>query len=336
MIRLRYLLIPVLLLAGAVSLRAAEKDTTETTGGALPLKDEITPEVKKSVQRGLAWLAKNQGEDGNYGDAGITGLAGLALMADGNMPGEGRYGRNLERALDFVVKSVQESGMASGEMYGHGFATLFLAEAYGTTQRADVKEKLQLAVRLIVQTQNKQGGWRYQPVPNDADISVTICEVMALRAARNAGIKVPKKTIDMALDYVKKSQCPDGGFMYTLGGGGSAFPRSAAGCAILYYAGVYNGQEVNNGIKYLSKQLPGQSENVSSGHSFYGNYYGTQAMFMAGGDAWGKWWPAVRKQIIGLQQSDGNWSGEASDQYATAMALIILQVPNRLLPILQK
>ena len=314
----------------------AGKGDQQTTTGALPIKDELTPETRKAIKRGLDWLAKNQSDDGSFGDPGITALCGLALMADGNMPGEGPYGKTVDRALDFVVRSVQESGMASAEMYGHGFATLFMAEAYGTTQRPDVKEKLQLAVRLIVQTQNKQGGWRYQPVPNDADISVTICQVMALRAARNAGIKVPKRTIDSAIDYVKKSQCPDGGFMYTLGGGNSAFPRSAAGCAILYYSGLYEGKEVSAGIKYLSKHTPGNGENMSSGHTYYGNYYGTQAMFMSGGDAWAKWWPAVRKMILEQQQASGNWSGEASDQYATSMALIILQVPNRLLPILQK
>ena len=38
-------------------------------------------------------------------------------------------------------------------------------------------------VWLIVRTQNDQGGWRYQPVKYDADLSVTICQIMALRAA---------------------------------------------------------------------------------------------------------------------------------------------------------
>ena len=45
-------------------------------------------------------------------------------------------------------------------MYSHGFGTLFLAEAYGMTHRPEVREKLQKAVRLIIDTQNAEGGWR--------------------------------------------------------------------------------------------------------------------------------------------------------------------------------
>ena len=48
-------------------------------------------------------------------------------------------------------------------MYGHGFATTFLAECYGMSPRADLREKLSKAVKLIVNTQNKEGGWRYFP-----------------------------------------------------------------------------------------------------------------------------------------------------------------------------
>src|SRR5215207_2156141 len=112
-------------------------------------------------------------------------------------------------------------------MYGHGFATLFLAEIYGMTGNEEVKEKLSNAVKLIQRTQNHEGGWRYQPAPYDADISVTITQVMALRAARDAGIKVEKEVMEKAIGYIKKCQCGDGGFSYVAGqGSGSGFARS--------------------------------------------------------------------------------------------------------------
>ena len=66
-------------------------------------------------------------------------------------------------------------------MYEHGFATLFLAEVYGMSPRDDLRDKLTRAIDLIVRTQNSEGGWRYQPRREDADLSVTICQVMALR-----------------------------------------------------------------------------------------------------------------------------------------------------------
>ena len=68
------------------------------------------------------------------------------------------------------------------------------------------------AVQLIVNSQNKEGGWRYEPDGKEADISVTVCQIMALRAARNCGIAVPKPTVDQCVKYVLRSQKADGGF----------------------------------------------------------------------------------------------------------------------------
>jgi hypothetical protein len=340
----------VLALAAPAILRAQTPplalDSQTTTVGGGPLKDEITPDLRARVQKGLDFLAKNLNTDGSINSAGgdsaaIMALAGIAFVADGNLPNDGPYGKEVDKILDFELKNCQESGLITSQnygspMYGHGFATLFLAEVYGMSPRQDLKEKLQAAIRLIVTTQNPEGGWRYQPVPNDADISVTICQVMALRAARNAGIKVPKITIDRAIDYVKKSQEPDGGFAYMLTSRGSAFPRSAAGVACLYYAGLYGAPEIVKGVKYLMERLPGNAENANDYHYYYGNYYATQALFMTGGDDWAKFWPDLRSDVSKKQLANGSWADQNGPVYATAMALIMLQVPNRLLPILQK
>ena len=115
---------------------------------------------------------------------------------------------------------INRDAVSQGPMYGHGFATMFLAECYGMSRRAELRGKLAAAVKLIVDSQNDEGGWRYWPDSTDADVSVTICQVMALRAARNAGLSVPKTTIDRCIEYVKKCQNPDGGFTYMLGDGG--------------------------------------------------------------------------------------------------------------------
>lgn len=307
---------------------------------------EITPEVQEAVRTGLVYLASQQQSDGSFGaerygrHVGISALAGLAFMGDGNLPGRGRYGPNVSAVLKFILESSMPNGLIAadtshGPMYGHGFATLFLSELYGQDDDPRTREALIKAIRLIVRSQNPEGGWRYQPVPTEADISVTICQVMALRAARNAGIKVPKETIDKAVDYVRRCQNPDGGFRYLLNAGNSAFPRSAAGVATLYYAGIYEDQAIDNGLKYLMESMPGEGRNTP--HYFYGHYYAVQAMYMAGGEYWSKWYPAIRTELIGRQNKPtGDWDGQVGKSYGTAMALIILQMPNRYLPIFQK
>jgi len=307
---------------------------------------EISVEQQLAIERGLAWLAERQAADGSFGNlshygphVGITALGGMAFMSEGSMPGRGRYGAVVDNCLSFILAHSSESGLLAAEtshgpMYGHGFATLFLAEVYGMTPRPQVRETLRRAVRLIVNTQNDKGGWRYQPVRNDADISVTVCQVMALRAARNVGVYVDKSVIDQAVDYVKASQNPDGGFRYMLDSGGSAFARSAAGVATLQYAGVYGGEEIDRGLDYVGRFVPPKEQSV--GHYFYGHYYAAQAMFLAGDDRWQAWWPAVRAELLEKQDPEGFWQGQAGQEYGTAMALIILQMPNRLLPIFQK
>lgn len=319
------------------------------------LQDEITPELTDVVSRGLAALAKKQMEDGSFGgdrfgrSVAITALSCLAYMADGNLPGRGPYGDHVARGLEHILTNCAESGLVAtdattGPMYGHGFATLFLGEVYGMTAgggdtalNARVHSALVKAVRLIQATQNSQGGWRYNPIPYDADVSVTICQVMALRSARNAGLEVPKETIDKAVEYIRKCQNNDGGFRYQMDAGDSLWPRSAAGVASLFYAGIYTDQAIDRGLSYVTDSaFPGRNDS-SRAHYFYGHYYAVQAMYLAGAEHWSQWWPAIRKELIDAQQADGTWNDPSiGDTYGTAMSLIILQMPKRYLPIFQK
>jgi len=320
-----------------------------------PTEGEMTPQLDASTSRGLAWLARKQSPDGSFGDdrwgrsVAITALAAIAFMADGNLPGRGPYGENVERALKHVLENCTESGLIAGDtaaapMYGHGFAALFLCEVYGMTgggpdaaQAAKLHNAVLRAVRLIATTQNDEGGWRYNPIPNDADVSVTICQIMALRSARNAGLDVPKQTIDRAVDYIRRCQNDDGGFKYQLTPGPSAWPRSAAGIASLYYSGVYEDAQIDKGLKYLrDNAMPGRVDR-SSPHYFYGHYYAAQAMYLAGGTNWSTWWSGVRTELLASQQPEGFWQDPGvGDVYGTAMALIVLQMPKRYLPIFQK
>jgi hypothetical protein len=303
----------------------------------------------QAIDSGLAWVASQQNPDGSFGtgpykgNIAVTSLAGIAFMASGSSPGRGPYGAHIDKALLYVMDNTAPSGFISvpsaathGPMYSHGFGALFLAEAYGMTHRAEIREKLEKSVRLIVDVQNEEGGWRYQPVRRDADLSVTICQINALRAARNAGIFVPRETVDACLKYVKNSQNPDGGFRYMLQGGASAFPRSAAGVVALQSAGEYQSKEIDEGIRYLKQYMPEIKFGQRYSHYFYGHYYAAQAMWIRGGEEWGQWYPAIRDELLARQSPQGYWVDSIGNEYGTAMALIVLQMPNNYLPIFQR
>jgi hypothetical protein len=334
-------------------------------------KDMITPRTDQAVDRGLAFLnaARRGRVPGSFGtnvytgNVAVTSLAALAFMAAGNQPNRGPYGRIVYDALRYVLAQENRApggrpgflhnpmDLSHGPMYGHGFGTLFLAEVSGMVHERALREeldaKLHRAVHLILVSQNSEGGWRYDPeprrAPHDADISVTICQIMALRAARNAGIAVPKSKVDKCVEYVKA--CQDGRFGYFRyqkqgGGDNQAFARTAAGVVALYSAGIYKGPEVEAGLEYLRRNRPvsGPMNRFGSPdiHYFYGHYYAVQAMWAAGGDYWKEWFPVIREELIGRQLADGSWFDNICTHYATAMACIILQVPNNYLPFLQK
>lgn len=325
---------------------------TEPRRGDIPdgAADQITPETDRTIEAGLAWLAKQQSPDGSFGSGAyrgsiaVTSLAGLAFMGSGSSPGRGPYGTHIDKALVYIMDNTAPSGFIAvpnaathGPMYSHGFGALFLAEAYGMSRRPELREKLAKSIRLIIDTQNAEGGWRYQPVRNDADISVTICQINALRAARNAGLYVPKETVEGCIRYVKQAQNPDGGFRYQSQSGPSAFPRSAAGVVALYSAAVYDAKEVDQGIKYLKRFMEEIKFGQRYNHYFYGHYYAAQAMWIRGGEDWNVWFPAIRDELIRRQLPNGYWQESGvCNEYGTAMALIILQMPNNFLPIFQR
>ncbi len=310
---------------------------------------ELMQPAEQAIEKGLAFLALRQRDDGSFassnmgGNPAVVALGGMAMLSSGSSPGRGPFGDQLNRSIDYLVANTQANGFISpangathGPMYGHGFATLFLAEVYGMTDRDDLRDALARAVGVIVKSQNSEGGWRYQPQPLDADLSVTICQIMALRAARNAGIEVPNETVDACIAYVRKCQNPDGGFSYMLNQRSSMFPRSAAGVVALYSAGIYKGREIDRGLAYLARfePRPGQLSNQS--HYYYGQYYGVQAMWHAGGDRWQTWYRGIRDSLITTQGAGGAWADGVAPEYATAMACIILQIPNNALPIFQR
>ena len=325
----------------------------------------IDAETRLRIDRGLEYLYRNQNADGSWTDRvgrkvhnsyrgpkaphiGVTALAGMAFLSNGTLPSHGtreRYCDAVRKALDYIMNNTGIDGFISAHssrMYSHAFATLFLAEAYGMSLHPDsrkLQKCLKDAVNLIVRSQNQLGGWRYMPGATDADMSITVCQIMALRGARNAGIQVPRETIQNAIRYVKRSFDPTGGFKYQIEPEFSGFRHrstfalTACGVAALYGAGEYNAPEGREGLRYMWEARPPRTMARQRFDYFYGHYYAVQAAFQAGGDYWERWYTAIKEDLLVLQEPDGSWTELVGSNYATAMATIILQMPNQYLPI---
>ncbi len=359
---------------------AARQESTAFTDGPIV----VTPEQQGAVERGLRWLADHQNADGSWNGkvgyklnsdyrttadgahVGVTSLACMAFLAGGHLPGRGEYGDVVERGLSSVLAAAQEDGYITSNgtrMYSHAFATLFLAEIYGMTHRQDVRRKLQKAVDFIVTTQNEEGGWRYVPFAPESDMSIVVCQVLALRAARNIGIRVPKATVDRAAQYVVDSAITEnthrnfhtsmyldevGSFHYQRGRGSrSSFPLTAAGVTALHGVGIYSDDSIRRGLDYLRHHLDEFNDQYGrqvNGHYFfwYGHYYGVQAMYTAGTayqvNYWEPYFEKVRNELLDMQNADGSFPNRTGPgpAFGTAMGVLILEIPYRFLPIFQR
>jgi hypothetical protein len=293
----------------------------------------------------------------------MTSLSGLSLMASGSTPETGTYAKNVRKAMLYILRLAEahDDGLIAGpggegrSMYGHGFSMLFLAQCYGVDLNPEFSQRLgavlHKAVTLTARAQsdlgpqeNHAGGWIYTPDQKADEGSVTVTQLQALRACRNAGIKVPRSTIERAVAYLKFCQQPDGGICYSARSrGASRPPISAAAIACFYAAGVYDRQTGGGGeeAKMVERLVEYCKRNVNvsrgDGHYFYMHFYMAQGMYQRGGPDWQGYFPQMRDRLISTQNPDGSWMGDGvGTTYGTAIATIILQLPYGYLPVYQR
>jgi squalene cyclase len=302
--------------------------------------------TKLATGKALEWLAQKQNPDGSWSDGAyqhntaITAYAMLAFMSQGHLPNQGLYGPEVAKGARFLIAASRPAdgylvGSRGGNMYCHAMATLALAELWGQTGDEELRPTLEKAINLIIKSQNPQGGWRYEPAPTAADISVTIMQVMALRAAKNGGLHVPDTTLKKAIAYIKACYRPkEGGFTYQPGSGAAGFARTAAGMCVLFLSGEYEAKEIPKAVEYLKAHFNDYQ------HFYYGHYYAAHAMHQVGGKEWAAWYGKAVKFWLPSQSPDGSWARtsrhEVGPVYQTSIAVIVLSVPAHYLPIFQR
>jgi hypothetical protein len=342
----RLALILAIALAPAAAVRAAPQPAgSKARSGA---DDVVVDERSEQLIRGgLKFLAARQLPNGSWADgdrnhaAAITAYAVIAFLSTGNLPGEGEYGTNVRRGVDFLLDCVRPDGYiaaaeGSHNMYGHGIAALALGEVYGMTGDESIRPRLERAIKLILGSQNKQGGWRYNPRPESADISVSVLQVVALRVAKNSGIDVPEENLQRAIAYLRACRHNSGGFTYQSNGGSPGAARTAAGVYALQVLGLYDDPIVADGIGYYMNSYQKDTKYFT-----YGINYATPVNYMVGGDQWRKWYEVMRTRLARDAKSQGGhtfWSarGPGGDAYATAINVSILALPYGYLPLYQR
>jgi len=194
------------------------------------------PKLDDGIARGLSFLAKQQNPDGSFEGNGpriaTTALAMMSFLAAGQAPDVGLHGAVVRSAEDFLLSQAPADGyfgkVDGSRMYGQGIATLALAEVIGVepdpARRAKLNAVVASAVKVILAAQDIgkpepfQGGWRYEPQSVDSDLSLSGWNALALRAAQNVGVDVPKDRAGRAVAFVLKCYNKEQkGFSYQAG-----------------------------------------------------------------------------------------------------------------------
>jgi len=345
--------------------------------------EEIPKEYQETVRKGLSWMVKNQFKDGHWEGVGgqyavsMTALGGMSLLCEGSTIREGKYRDNIRRAANWLMERQQPTGLIGNPasaseggryMYGHGFGLLFLSCVVGEEENVRRREKLveilEKAAKFTRDAQTNRGGWGYISAKDGSNFdegSVTITQVQALRAARNAGIIVPKDAIKDAQKYLVDSTDDQGGVQYSLawGGGGRgqgrpALTAAAIGCG--FSAGDYNSATVIKWLKNCQTNLAIPGDGRRMGHDEYTHYYYAQVVYVLGEDrfkkiipesrsdealTWSKYRKSVFDEYKRSQAADGSWGSSGWGQsigpvYVTACHLTVLQLDKAALPIYQR
>ncbi len=343
--------------------------------------DELDEKTQAAVDKGLKWLADQQKSDGHWeANQGqypsvMTALAGMAMLMEGSTLREGKYTDKIRRAVEWFLERPQSNGALANPanqaemsryMYGHGFGTLFLASVYGEEgderQRKRLEEVLTKACEFSGNAQTDIGGWGYLSAKDGQNFdegSVTITQMQALRAARNAGIAVNKGIIDKARDYLEKRCTGErGDVLYRPGRSAITPGLTTAGVACMFNAGEYDAPVVKRWLKYIQKSVPAMGAAGRQGHDEYTHYYWAQSLYILGDYGWERMFPGTPESermtwskyraetfpyLLKTQLSEGGWPSMAGSHwanlgpvYVTPMCLAILQLDKGTLPIYQR
>lgn len=346
-------------------------------------------ETESAVDKGLEWLARNQEADGHwsarnhgadprFGDAkmyaadvGMTGFALLAFLGAGHTEKAGKYRDHVRRGVRWLVEKMGDEQKHEGRWcsnnYAQGIAAMALCEAAGMSRLPETMAAAQKCVEgtqfgQIEIDESQMAAWNYRPnVGKTNDSSIMSWNVLALKSAKVAGLRVDTKSFEGAINWINVGQDLGGlkptdsvgsdwkggkmayrGTMearFDHGREGSHAVMAAAALCRLYIEGAALDSPGVIGPcniirdELLPKRYP---------YNLYFSYYATLAMFQVGGDHWKVWNDAMKKVLLEGQvkggKEDGSWDPERAAcrggrVMSTALAILCLEVYYRYLPI---
>lgn len=292
--------------------------------------------IRRAVESGLAWVARQQREGGNWQlhaggypdpgsrtfrtDTGATALALLALLGDGNTHRDGKYQEEVAKGLRWLrgVQKVDgdfhdhvEMGRQSS-FYAHAQAVIAICEAIVLSGDETFRESAEAGVQYLLDSQHPtQGGWKYMPQDEDSsgDLSVTGWCLMALHTARMAGIDVPDDAFSRASHFMDLVADGSGShYRYQPSDHESKFTPALTAVGLLgrqWLGWEKNDIAMQQGVNYLLDEKF-KPEWAPGKRNVYEWYYSAQVLHNVGGEKWKTWYSGLQMQIVEAQKRRGS------------------------------
>ena len=338
----------------------------------LPSTSHTEPRAsERAVAAALNWLYRHQDESGKWSlgafdkqckgtvcsgrgvilsDSEATGMALLVFLAAGQThKSKGPYQQAVAKGIAWLIKQQDAAGDLSGKcsmpLHAHGIATVALCSAFAMTKDPELGAVAQKAIDYIERAQNKStGGWRYEPQQDTSDTTEFGCQIMALKSAQCAGLKVTPSVLENAKKWLRTVAKGEHLGLYSYQPNQEVTPDfTAVGMLCSQYLGASRDDPAM--LESMHYLLANQPDNKAR-HTHYW-YYGTLAMHNLGGPEWETWNRNLRKLLIESQIKDGcaagSWdpSSPTRDFYGerdgrlitTCFSVLTLEVYYRYLPL---
>ena len=317
-------------------------------------------DTEKAVGRALNWFTRNQEKDGRWSmerhggqrghDIAATSFAVLCYFGWGIKHDEpGKFQKPVKKALKWLVENMGEDGNFTGGqhngMYDQGVATMALAEAYGLTKDPDLREPLERAVQFVIEAQHPQtGAWDYRPRSTRIDTSVSGWQLMALKSAHMADVKVDDRSFKLSAKWLDTVGAGQHRGIY--GYDGRQYKTEAMVATGLFCQQLLGVQpshrRMQESIQHMQRKMPSEKQG-----DFYYWYYACLSLYQNQGPAWDEWNERMKPIWLNLQvktgKDAGSWDARGGRHMSdmgrvitTALATLSLEVYYRYLPLYQE
>ena len=273
--------------------------------------------TEKVLEPAFNWFVRTQDQKGHWEpgtprDLEATSFVVLAYLGSGELPTEGHYAKSVQRALEWLVRSVKSSGqirsVIAGDVRSHTVALQALTEAGEITRLPAILEAARRGRDCLIGAQLEDGSWPRDWGNVQGETLTTAYGCFALQLLADSSIGCAPEPIEKALAWMSEATGPDGAVS---GDDSKRIPTATAWAAL---CGLEAGRHPDSDAT-LGRQVAWIEANPSSitlGDPLLDSEYvclGAHVLARVGGSSWQDWNARMKEQLIQVQQRGGPHEG---------------------------